>query len=242
MRPPKSPSMPAFSAAMPVAASTEPLVTFSCAPATSVPRASARYCHAGMPCSVSCSISSDMTLPLACICPMARVQASMPSWPEPSAAVASPMAVSVGMTSSAAKPYASSFWVASVRPLISNGVFLAKSVRSAIICLARSGPSIVESAMSACSAALAVASAHWAAFTPAAVNGAVTAAESPAPHPTMDEETRESAEDVDAERPDTASLNFAGSPRISITTLPSATSYPLEPRLRGLAQLIVRWR
>ena len=96
--------------------------------------------------------------------------------------------------------------------------------------------------MSAGSAALAVVSAHCAAFTPAAVKGAVTAAERPAPHPTMDEETRESAEDVDAERPDTASLNFAGSPSISITTLPSATSYPLEPRLRGLAELIVRWR
>ena len=96
--------MPAFSAAMPVAASTEPLATFSCAPATSVPRTSARYCHAGMPCSVSCSISSDMILPLACICPMARVQASMPSWPEPSAAVASPTAESIGMTSSAVNP------------------------------------------------------------------------------------------------------------------------------------------
>ena len=102
--PPKSCSMPSVSALMAVSASTAPSETASMAPAVSVPIARARYSHAGMPASVSCSISSALAFPRVCIWPRARVTDSMPAWPVPSAAVASPTAVSIGMTSSAVKP------------------------------------------------------------------------------------------------------------------------------------------
>ena len=102
--PPKSFSMPDTMAWMPSDALTAPSLTASIAPAVSVPMASARYSHAGMPASVSWSISSALTLPRVCIWPSARVTLSMPACPVPSAAVASPTAVSIGMTSSAVKP------------------------------------------------------------------------------------------------------------------------------------------
>ena len=102
--PPKSRSMPCVMAWMPWLALTAPSVTACMAPAVSVPMASARYSHAGMPASVSWSISSADTLPRVCIWPSARVTDSMPACPVPSAAVASPTAVSMGMTSSAVKP------------------------------------------------------------------------------------------------------------------------------------------
>ena len=102
--PPKSSRMPEVMAEMPSEADTAPSDTFSMAPAVSVPMALARYSHAGIPASVSCSISSALTFPRVCIWPRARVTDSMPAWPVPSAAVASPTSVSIGMISSAEKP------------------------------------------------------------------------------------------------------------------------------------------
>ncbi|MCG3168178.1 MAG: hypothetical protein POELPBGB_03978 [Bacteroidia bacterium] len=65
--PPKRWFMPAVIASMAVAELIAPFSAIFIAVGTSTPMASASICQAGMPASVSCSISSALTLPLACI-------------------------------------------------------------------------------------------------------------------------------------------------------------------------------
>ena len=176
---------------------------------------SARYCHAGMPASVSCSISSACTLPLAFIWPRARVIVSMPSWPAPRPLAASPIDVSIGMQSSAAKPMAMSFCVEDCSPRSSNGVDVAKSARSASISLASSGPSIVVNAMSACSADAIASSANLPAAAEPAASGTVMPTVRPLP-------TFATASPADLRDPES---DFP-SVRVSLLIAASARSYP----------------
>ena len=122
--------MPSTRALMPVAASTEPLLTMSITSGTLLPILSASICHAGIPASVSCSISSDWIRLLAAIWPRAKVTRSIPSAPRPTPAAASPTAVSVGITCSAVKPNAKNFCAALVTWLNSKGVAAAKPCSS----------------------------------------------------------------------------------------------------------------
>ena len=122
--------IPIRMALMPVVLSIAPDSASFIAVGISLPMASARNFQAGTPDSASWRISSPETLPLACIWPIARVMRSMPSWPMPSIAAASPIAAMMGMMSRAAKPYARSFFDAVTRPGSSNGVSAAKRAKS----------------------------------------------------------------------------------------------------------------
>ena len=105
--PPKRFVIPSVSISTAFAPGISPLDTISITLPTSSaekPIASASISHAGTPASVSCRISSAASLPLARICPNARVILSIPSAPELTAAAVSPTALNVGKTSFAAKP------------------------------------------------------------------------------------------------------------------------------------------
>ena len=149
--PPNFSSMPPTSACNPVCASTAPLLTISMAFGTDTPILSANICHAGIPASVNCSISSLCTFALAAIWPNASVTRSTPSLPRPTPAAASPTAVNVGMTCSAVNPKAKNFCVAAATSLNSNGVFAAKFCKSlSRLCALSALPSIFVIAACVC--------------------------------------------------------------------------------------------
>ena len=125
-----------------------PFDTMALISAVVTPAASAKNLSAGMPVSDNCISSSPLTLPLAFICPKAKVKRSIMAVPPPNAPAASPKLRRVGMTSSAAKPYAIMRFAAPCKPINSKGVESAKLRRSASILLAFSAlPSMVPKAI-----------------------------------------------------------------------------------------------
>ncbi len=128
--PPNRFVIPAVSISTAFAPGIRPFDTISWSAGTVVPISSASISHAGIPTSVSWSISCAASLPLAWICPKARVILSIPSFPTPRAAAASPTARSTGRTSSAANPYASIRLAAICSSGYSKGVLAAKSAMS----------------------------------------------------------------------------------------------------------------
>ena len=117
---------------MPAFALIAPLLAMSIASGTLTPIPLASISHAGSPVSASWRISSALTLPLAFICPRARVIRSIPSCPSPTAIAASPTVRMIGITASTWKPYAWSFLEASSKPGSSKGVVAAKLSNCAI--------------------------------------------------------------------------------------------------------------
>ncbi len=151
---------PATRASTPLMPSIAPLPASSIALGTSTPIFSARISHAGIPRSASCAISSAETLALARIWPSAVVTPAITSFPPPTALTASPTAVSIGITSSDAKPKASIFFAADSSPGKSKGVLAANFARSFRKASAFSAlPSIVVNAICDCSKSPAILSA-----------------------------------------------------------------------------------
>ena len=108
--PPNLAFIPSTRAEMAVLAEMAPRSDIFMASGTVTPMASASIFQAGIPDSASCIISSAETLPFAIIWPRARVTRSIISPLPPSPATASPTAVRVGSTSSAANPIARRRW------------------------------------------------------------------------------------------------------------------------------------
>ena len=118
-------SMPSTSAWMAQLASTVPSLMAFFMSSIDWPLLLARICSACTPLSESDHRSSRDTWPWACILPRAVVMALKPSWPLPDAAAASPTAVRVGMTLSAAMPMEMSCCELSSMPSNLKGVFFA---------------------------------------------------------------------------------------------------------------------
>ena len=118
-------SMPSASAWMAHPDSTAPSLMASFISSMDLPDLLARICRACTPLSDSDHISSRDTCPWACILPRAAVMAPNPSWPLPDAAAASPTAVRVGITFSAAMPMDMSCWALCIMPSNLKGVFFA---------------------------------------------------------------------------------------------------------------------
>ena len=150
--PPKSFCMCSNKTFMPLSAGTIPFSTIFAIAPVDTPAASAKYLSAGIPRSVSWFNSCVEILPLAPICPRAKVMPSMVALPPPNPAAASPTARNVGITSSAAVPIAINLFAAACISWNSKGVLSANAFRSFSILPAFSPlPSMVVNAILLCS-------------------------------------------------------------------------------------------